>query len=78
VTGREEGNAPDRLFRDFALRSSSFCQKSKREVFTVEFSDNSFDGSLCLPDLKNAVRYKVGPSKNGTSDTPERSKADRP
>ena len=34
-----------------------FCQKEK-EGIDVEFEDGSFDGFLCLADLKRALRMR--------------------
>lgn len=35
-----------------------WCKKDKEEVFTVAFSDKSFMGPMCKPDLLRAIRSK--------------------
>src|SRR5262249_1157863 len=48
-------------FRNVGPGTCSWCGKAKAEVFTVVFSDRSFDGpmELCPNDFRCAIRVKV-------------------
>jgi hypothetical protein len=48
-------------FKNVGPGRCAWCQKDKKEVFFVQ-CNGFFAGSICWPDLKNAIRYKIGPS----------------
>jgi hypothetical protein len=47
------------MFRSIGPGQCAWCQKDKKEVSDVKFSDGSLDGALCPVCFRNAVRHKV-------------------
>jgi hypothetical protein len=62
-------------FEQFGPGTCIWCKREKDEVFTVVFSDKSFVGPMCKPDLLRAIRSKceepavaqIKPQGNGAS-----------
>jgi hypothetical protein len=59
-------------FRSVAPGTCSWCGKEKNEVFTVVFSDRTFDGpvDLCWADFRYATRLKVAAAEKKTMARP--------
>ena len=50
-------------FRSVGPGSCGWCRKEKDDIYTVAFSDKSFNGPMCRADLLRAIGMKVGPSE---------------
>ena len=59
-------------FRSVAPGTCSWCGKEKNEVFTVVFSDRTFDGpvDLCWADFRNATKLKAAAAEKKTMARP--------
>ncbi len=53
-------------FKNVGPGQCDWCRKDKKEVFFVQ-CNGFFSGSICWPDLKNAIRYKICPSDAQTA-----------
>jgi hypothetical protein len=50
-------------FRSVSTGTCQWCRREKDEVYTVAFSDKSFSGPMCKPDLLRAIGMKLAPEK---------------
>jgi len=58
-------------FKTVCQGKCHWCQKEKKKVFDVEFSDKSLKGRVCGPCLLNALQFKVGVSDHDEAALPD-------